>query len=170
MDDTSDLDANTERDPAAHQRPMGGMVYRSPADDNRRTTQQVLLPRRSGIHAVMQRGPRLAIAIGLVVAITLGFSTYASNAGAVVGPADTVLPTLTVGPASDTFVVVVGTGASGLFLRSAPRRDADILQTLADGTVLTVVGAQVNNDGSWLPVVTEAGISGWVAANYTQAK
>jgi uncharacterized protein YgiM (DUF1202 family) len=57
-----------------------------------------------------------------------------------------------------------------LFLRSGPRRDADILQTLADGTVLTVVGAQVNNDGSWLPVVTEAGISGWVAANYTQAK
>ncbi len=170
MDDTSDLDANTERDPAAHQRPMGGMVYRSPADDNRRTTQQVLLPRRSGIHAVMHRGPRLAIALGVVVAIILGLRTYASNASAVVGSGGTVLPTLTVGPVSESIVVVVGTGASGLFLRSAPRRDAEILQTLADGTVLKVVGAQVTNDGSWLPVVTEAGISGWVAALYTQAK
>ncbi|RLT32929.1 MAG: SH3 domain-containing protein [Chloroflexi bacterium] len=170
MDDTPDPHANPERYPPAPQTQTGGMVYRSPGEDNRRTTQQVLLPRRSGIHAVMQRGPRLAIAIGLVVAIILGLSTYASNAGAVDVPASNVLPTLTVNPAADTIVVVVGTGASGLFLRSEPRRDADILQTLPDGTVLTVAGAQVNNDGSWLPVVTGAGISGWVAANYTQAK
>ena len=170
MDDSPVPHANPERDSTEPDRPTGGMVYRSPADDYRRTTQQVLLPRRSGIHAVMQRGPRLAIVLGLVVAIVLALISYLPNTAAVDRQSSDMLPTLTISPATDNTVVVVGTGASGLFLRSAPRRDADILQTLPDGTLLTVVGAPVNNDGSWLPVVTGAGISGWVAALYTQAK
>jgi hypothetical protein len=170
MDDSPEPHANPERDPSESRRPTGGMVYRSPADDNRRTTQQVLLPRRSGIHAVMQRGPRLAVALGLVGAIVLGFIAYLPQPSVGEIPTTDVLPTLTISPASDFRVVVAGTGASGLFLRAAPRRDAAIVQTLADGTLLTVVGTPVNNDGVWLSVVTESGTSGWVAAQYTQAK
>ena len=170
MDDHPRPDVSTDREPDPSRLPTGGMVYRSPVDDNRRTTQQVLVPRRSGIHTVMQRGPRLAVAIGFVIVIVLGLVAYLPVPATVVAPGGAALPTLTIVTASDTTVVVAGTGASGLYLRSAPRRDADIVQTMADGTVLTVIGSPVMNDGAWLPVVTEAGSSGWVAAQYTQAK
>lgn len=170
MDNTSRTDVSTDRESDASRLQTGGMVYRSPADDNRRTTQQVLVPRRSGIHTVVQRGPRLAVAIGIVVAIVLGLVAYLPVPAAVGVPGGAVLPTLTMVTASNNTVVVAGTGASGLYLRSAPRRDADIVETMADGTVLTVLGSPVMNDGAWLSVVTEAGTSGWVAALYTQAK
>jgi hypothetical protein len=170
MDESPRPDVSSEREPDASRLPSAGMVYRSPADDNRRTTQQVLVPRRSGIHTVMHRGPRLAVAIGLVVVLILGLVAYLPGPAAVGVPAGAVLPTLTIVTASGNTVVVAGTGASGLYLRSAPRRDADIVQIMADGTMLTVVGSPVMNDGTWLPVVTEAGTSGWVAALYTQAK
>ncbi len=155
----------------------GGMSYRSPTDDNRRTTQQVVVPRPSGIHAVMQRGPRVALVGGGVMAIL--FLVFALVPKGMIGQRDSAssavtLPTLThasgTGVTEGQVVLVFGTGESGLFLRSAPLRDADILATLADGTPLTLSGVGVTADGEWLPVRTADGVVGWVAAAYTRAK
>jgi len=151
-----------------------GMSYRSPTDDNRRTTQQVLIPRRSGIHAVMQPGPRLGLIVGLVIALGLYLGTVVapSSADSRTTDNESLLPTLTSvsGISPNHQVVVNGTGDSGLYLRSAPHRDAEIRMTLADGTVLDVTGAQVTKDGNWLPVRMLDGTAGWVAAAYTREK
>lgn len=153
--------------------PTHGMSYRSPTEDNRRTTQQVLVPRRSGIHAVMQPGPRIALILGVAVAIVLAFaSVVAPPSDAVPADAPLLLPTLTIGAGGSTerMVVVSGTGESGLYLRSAPQRDADVLATVAEGTLLTVTGALTSADGDWLPVRIPDGSTGWVAAAYTREK
>jgi hypothetical protein len=150
-----------------------GMSYRSPTEDNRRTTQQVLVPRRSGIHAVMQPGPRIALILGVAAAIVLAFaSVVAPRSDTVPTDAPLLLPTLTIGAGGsiERTVVVSGTGDSGLYLRSAPQRDADVLATIAEGTVLTVTGARISADGDWLPVRMLDGSSGWVAAPYTREK
>ena len=55
---------------------------------------------------------------------------------------------------------VVNTGGQGLFCRTAPSTDADIITVLADGETVVIRGPQ---EGDWLPV-TCAGQDGYVAA------
>ena len=175
MEDSTDtILQQPEEDPISHN---VGISYRSPTDDNRRTTQQVLVPRPSGIHAVMQRGPRVALVGGGV--LVLLFLVFSLAPKEMIGQRDSAtskvaLPTLTLasgtGLSDGQVVLVFGTGESGLYLRSAPLRDADILATLADGTPLTLSGVGVTADGEWLPVRTADGVVGWVAAAYTRAK
>ncbi|MFM2032852.1 MAG: Bacterial domain [Chloroflexota bacterium] len=147
--------------------------YESSLDDNRRTTQQVLVPRRSGIHAVMQRGPRLALITGAVLALLLLLFTVLTTADPATDTSTDPLiplPTLTAAAplAYERTVVVAGTGASGLYLRAAAGRDAAIVATIPEGSRLGVTGNSVPNDGLWLPVVTTDGQVGWVAADYTR--
>ena len=164
--------ADESRDPPSRD---NGMSYRSPTEDNRRTTQQVLVARRSGIDAVMQPGPRMGMIVGVVIAVILYLTTVIAPRSAdtkAVNDSGALLPTLTsVSPYSSVRQVVVnGTGDSGLYLRSAPYRDAAIRVTIPDGTPLSVIGALVTEDGNWLPVRMLDGTAGWVAAAYTREK
>lgn len=166
-------DADTERTDPLPTQNVRGDGYHSALDDNRRTTQQVVVPRRSGIHAVMQRGPRLALIVGATVALVLFLVSVIGQSdpnSANNTAAQTPLPTLTLGgaPRYTTSVIVTGTGDSGLYLRAAAGRDAAILATIPEGARLGVTGAVVTNDGAWLPVETADGVVGWVAADYTR--
>jgi hypothetical protein len=168
QDSDNDVSPQHERHTVRHDAPE----YHSALDDNRRTTQQVLVPRRSGVHAVMQRGPRLALIGGAVIAVSLLLVSLMGTPDATGATGDTVptLPTLTPSTAVALVgrVVVTGTGESGLYLRSAPGRDATIVLTIPEGARLDVTGARTTTDGNWLPVQTADGVSGWVAADYTR--
>jgi len=63
-------------------------------------------------------------------------------------------------------VVVAGTDGEGVYLRRTPRPD-DRLAAWSDGTRLTVLGPDVQQDGlRWLPVRDPCGGAGWVMARY----
>ncbi len=173
-EDPQNTEGSADESPVPPSR-ANGMSYRSPTEDNRRTTQQVLVARRSGIHAVMQPGPRMGMIVAVVIAVILYLATVIAPPSADTTDAydsGTLLPTLTgVSPYSgERQVVVSGTGDSGLYLRSAPYRDAAIRGTIPDGTTLNVVGSLVIEDGNWLPVRMLDGTTGWVAAAYTREK
>jgi murein DD-endopeptidase MepM/ murein hydrolase activator NlpD len=69
---------------------------------------------------------------------------------------------------------VVGGSDEGLRLRSEPAHDAEVLETLPDGTVVSlridVVDTVMDEDGTtrWWPV-TANGIDGWVSGFYLEA-
>ncbi|MBI1259864.1 MAG: SH3 domain-containing protein [Chloroflexi bacterium] len=70
-------------------------------------------------------------------------------------------------PPLTSFPALVGninvTNAPGIILRSDPSLSADVIATLPGGSVVT---AQVRTDDSqWIAVVTDQGVSGWVAAS-----
>jgi hypothetical protein len=72
----------------------------------------------------------------------------------------------TIGPGAT--VVVVGTGESGLNMRSAASTEAEILGSFPDGTTLTVTGESQEADGfTWWPVEVE-GQNGFVAADFLE--
>jgi hypothetical protein len=63
-------------------------------------------------------------------------------------------------------VVVAGTDGEGAYLRKTPRLD-DRLGAWPDGTRLTVLGPDVQNDGlRWTPVRDPCGLAGWLLARY----
>ena len=117
----------------------------------------------------------MGMIVGVVIVVIVYLATVIAPPSAdttAVYDSATLLPTLTgVSPYSgERQVVVIGTGDSGLYLRSAPYRDAAIRVTIPDGTTLNVIGALVTEDGNWLPVRMLDGTTGWVAAAYIREK
>lgn len=60
--------------------------------------------------------------------------------------------------------VIVTTGADNLNLRSGPEITYLIIDILASGTMLEVIGAE----GAWLQVITPQGKEGWVHGGYVE--
>jgi hypothetical protein len=72
----------------------------------------------------------------------------------------------TIGPG--VTVVVVGTGESGLNVRSEPSTEAEVLESVTDGTTLVVTGESSEADGfTWWPVDT-GNVTGFVAQDFIQ--
>ena len=73
-------------------------------------------------------------------------------------------PTNTSEPAVETAVVSSGVG---VWLRATPSTTGEQLEWLLDGTVLTLLDGQETADELlWRQVQTEAGVTGWVAADF----
>lgn len=73
-------------------------------------------------------------------------------------------PTETAVPQVETAVVSSGVG---VWLRATPSTSGEQLEWLLDGTVLTLLDGQETADNLlWQQVQTEAGIIGWVAAEF----
>ena len=65
---------------------------------------------------------------------------------------------------------VVGTGGSGLNVRSAAGTGQARIKTLPDGTLVEVIGGPTEADGfTWWQIRDEAGVTGWVASKFLQA-
>ncbi len=76
----------------------------------------------------------------------------------------TLEPTNTPAPVVETAVVSSGVG---VWLRAAPSTSGEQLEWLLDGTVLTLLdGQETADDLLWQQVQTEAGVIGWVAADF----
>lgn len=57
----------------------------------------------------------------------------------------------------------------GIWLRSAPTVESDQLEYLIDGTVVLVLpGREVADELEWQEVQTQAGLTGWVAADFIE--
>lgn len=69
-------------------------------------------------------------------------------------------------PIAQGDTVVVRTGSDVLNLRSSPTTDQpNVIAKLANGTLLTATGSPITNQtGSWVPVETASGQTGWVSA------
>jgi len=65
-------------------------------------------------------------------------------------------------PAAQT-ATVAGTGAEGLRCRVSPSPDADVIATLAEGTIVEVVGTAAR---AWLPVECATGVPGYVSTDF----
>jgi hypothetical protein len=77
-------------------------------------------------------------------------------------PAD--VPTDIPAPVLETAVVSSGVG---VWLRAAPGTTGEQLEWLLDGTLLTLLdGQETADDLLWQQVQTEAGVIGWVAADF----
>jgi cell wall-associated NlpC family hydrolase len=63
---------------------------------------------------------------------------------------------------------VLYTGGAGVSIRTQPGNDADVITTLPEGYLLTIIDGPVwAGDGSaWYVVSTDIGVTGWVAAAY----
>lgn len=81
-------------------------------------------------------------------------------------PFENVQPTAPPAAAAAGAFVVARTGVEGLFLRAEPNSNAQVLNTLPEGTRVETLGEE-NNDGTrtWRKVRTERG-EGWVAADF----
>lgn len=152
---------------------------RPPHEDHRRTTQRTPLSRTSTWSAVfLMGGWRLALALVLLFFIFVNWALISNGASSSAASTDTALtettpqatlfPTMTV--AAGEQVKVSGTANSGLFLRKEPSRTAEVIKTLPEGTVLTVIGANKTvDDVVWRNVRDAAGSEGWVAAGFVVA-
>ena len=77
------------------------------------------------------------------------------------------IPTLAIGAK----VVVQGTGASGLNVRTGAGTSHARVKTLPDGAVLEIIGGPKEADGyTWYQVRDEAGSTGWAVVNYMKAQ
>jgi len=62
---------------------------------------------------------------------------------------------------------VVGTGGSGLNVRSGAGTGNARIKTLPDGTVVEVIGGPKEADGfTWWQIRDQAGVTGWVASKF----
>lgn len=62
---------------------------------------------------------------------------------------------------------VVGTGGSGLNVRSSAGTGNARIKTLPDGTVVEVIGGPKEADGfTWWQIRDQAGVTGWVASKF----
>jgi len=63
-------------------------------------------------------------------------------------------------------LVVAGTDGEGVYMRKSPRSE-DRLRAWSDGTVLDLLGPEVEHDGlRWTPVRDPCGVTGWVPMRY----
>lgn len=105
--------------------------------------------------------------------------TALAGASGVGGAGTSALPTPTIGPINPTAIPaaaggarfrVFNTGSEGLFLRPDHNTDQPPLKTLADGSIVTIVGADFSGpDRVWKNVKDGEGTTGWVAADFLQA-
>jgi hypothetical protein len=87
------------------------------------------------------------------------------------GPAPTATTPPDTGPEifNGATVQIANTGGAGVNLRTEATTSSEIIDTLLDGTVLTVSGEAVDaEDFRWWPVTTETGAAGWVVEDYLQ--
>ncbi len=71
--------------------------------------------------------------------------------------------------ASGGSAVVANTGGTGVNMRDAPTTGGNVVDTLPDGTALTITGDSVDADGyTWWPVKTSDGTEGYIVAEYLQ--
>jgi hypothetical protein len=102
----------------------------------------------------------------------VGAGSETSGAGASGLPE--LQPTVTPAPLPSptppaTNFVVTGTNGEGLFLRADHSTDAQILETLPDGTAVTRAGEDFSAaDRVWRRVRAPSGTEGWVAAEFLQ--
>ena len=152
---------------------------RPPHEDHRRTTQRTPLSRTSTWSAVfLMGGWRLALALVLLFFIFVNWALLSNRSSSdaavdtsltpMTTPQATLFPTMTV--AAGEQVKVSGTANSGLFLRKDPSRTAEVLKTLPEGTVLSIIGANKTvDDVVWRNVRDATGSEGWVAAGFVVA-
>ena len=84
-------------------------------------------------------------------------------------PTATPQPTATATPEPEQ-IEVFGTGSGGANLRAEPGTAGRVLQSVPDGTRLTVIGPDREVDGrAWRNVRGEAGTTGWIASEVTRS-
>ena len=72
-------------------------------------------------------------------------------------------------PQGGELLVVTGASSELVSLRTAPSRDADVLEKLADGATLQPRGAAQDADGlTWYPVRGPGGEEGWVTSEFVR--
>jgi hypothetical protein len=87
----------------------------------------------------------------------------ATLTGPVTSPAATAVPA-TATPDEDTAAV---NSAVGVWLRAEPNTDAEQLEWVLDGTVLTLLpGLETGDNFEWQQVRTPEGNEGWVAVDF----
>jgi cytoskeletal protein RodZ len=87
----------------------------------------------------------------------------ATLTGPVTSPAETAVPA-TATPDEDTAAV---NSAVGVWLRAEPNTDAEQLEWVLDGTVLTLLpGLETGDNFEWQQVRTPEGNEGWVAVDF----
>lgn len=80
-------------------------------------------------------------------------------------PAATATDAAAETPAAEGGTATVNT--DGVNLRAEASTTADVVQVLADGTALTIIGAAVQADGyTWLPVLLADGSTGWMVETF----
>ncbi len=71
--------------------------------------------------------------------------------------------------ASGASAAVANTGGTGVNMRDAPTTGGNVVDTLSDGTAVTITGDSVDADGyTWWPVKTSDGKTGYIVADYLQ--
>ena len=72
-------------------------------------------------------------------------------------------------PAQGAQFQVINTGSEGLFLRPNPNTDNQVLTTLEEGAVVTIIGEDfVGPDRVWKNVRAPDGTEGWAASDWLQ--
>jgi hypothetical protein len=99
-----------------------------------------------------------------------GRTTESGSGGTTFTPLPTVTPAPSPTPTpAQAFYTVVNTGAQGLFLRADHNANAEILDTLPDGTRVEQVGEDVPGPNYvWRYVRAPNGLEGWVAVDWLQ--
>lgn len=115
-----------------------------------------------------------ATATRFVVPLGTQAPTAVQTGSALQTPSPTVvLPALTTVPpglteiAPGVEVTVQGVGEDGLNVRAEPNTDADILETVDEGSSLTILEGPSEGSGyTWWKVRTAAGTEGWVVVDF----
>jgi hypothetical protein len=72
-------------------------------------------------------------------------------------------------PAQGAQFQVINTGSEGLFLRPNPNTDNQVLMTLEEGSIVTIIGEDfVGPDRIWKNVRAPDGTEGWAASDWLQ--
>jgi hypothetical protein len=86
------------------------------------------------------------------------------------GPTSTIAPTVlptVAGLSIGAKAKVIGTGGSGLNMRSAAGTTHGRVKTLREGAIVEIIGGPTDADDlTWWQVRDEAGITGWVASKF----
>ena len=86
------------------------------------------------------------------------------------GPTSTIAPTVlptVAGLSIGAKAKVIGTGGSGLNMRSAAGTAHGRVKTLREGAIVEIIGGPTDADNlTWWQVRDEAGITGWVASKF----
>ncbi len=120
--------------------------------------------------------PRTATVAATTTLAAIAVPTQAGQPTAEVAATPTVEPTAEPAPTAKPTTIglgvrveVAGTGASKLSVRQNPGTSAPRLKLVPDGTQLVVVGGPESANGlTWWKVDDQAGLVGWVAADYLQ--
>ncbi len=71
--------------------------------------------------------------------------------------------------ASGGAAVVANTGGTGVNMRDGPSTGGNVVDTLSEGTAVTITGDSTDADGyTWWPVKTSGGETGYIVADYLE--